>query len=221
MWIHIARAFTTLVLAGTAVGCGATDSADERTADPDRSPTTDSPSLALAALTGDSAAILEDLRFLSSDELRGRATGSEGAALARMRLADRFNGAGLEPLAGGYERSFTWTRRDVPEERTGVNLVGLLRGTEHPGRYIVVSGHYDHLGVRGGEIYNGADDNASGAVAVAALARALRSVALRNSVIFVAFEWLVVVGTANSSVFGRSGNLNHPATCWRHSSMIS
>ncbi len=142
----------------------------------------------LAALAADSALILEDLRYLSSDELEGRAVGSEGSRLARVRLAERFAGAGLEALSPGYEHSFLFTRRDETEEHTGVNVLAVRPGTERPGRVIVVSGHYDHVGVRAGEIYNGADDNASGAVGLAALARALRGVPLRHTVIFAALD---------------------------------
>ncbi len=138
----------------------------------------------LAALAADSALILEDLRYLSSDALQGRAPGTEGSRLARVRLAARLAQAGLEPALPMYEQTFRWTRRNESEERTGVNLVGLRRGSERPGLVIVVSAHYDHLGVRNGEIYNGADDNASGAVGIAALARALRQASLRHTLVF-------------------------------------
>ncbi len=142
----------------------------------------------LAALTADSALILEDLRYLASDELQGRAVGSEGSRLARRRLAQRFAEAGLAPLAGGYEHTFRFTRRNETEERTGVNVVAVRPGSGRAGRVIVVSAHYDHVGVRNGEVFNGADDNASGAVGITALARALRGVPLRHTVVFAAFD---------------------------------
>ena len=142
----------------------------------------------LATLAADSALILEDLRWLSSDELQGRAVGSEGSRLARVRLAERFAGAGLQPLAPGFEHPFRFTRRTEVEERTGVNVLAARPGAVRPGRVIVVSGHYDHVGVRAGEIYNGADDNASGAVGIVALARALRGIPLRHTVVFAAFD---------------------------------
>ncbi len=67
-------------------------------------------------------------------------------------------------------------------------MLGVVPGGVLAGRYIVVSAHYDHLGVRNGEIYNGADDDASGCVALVALARALRGQPLRHSLIFAAFD---------------------------------
>jgi len=141
-----------------------------------------------AALAADSASILDDLRYLSSDALQGRAPGTEGSRLARVRLAARFAEAGLEASPPGFERTFRWTRRNETEERTGANLVGVRPGSERPGLAIVVTAHYDHLGVRDGQVFNGADDNASGAVGITALARALRGVPLRHTVVFVALD---------------------------------
>lgn len=143
---------------------------------------------ALAALAADSALILGDLRYLASDELQGRGVGTEGSRLARTRLAQRFAQAGLDPVSPGFEHPFTFTRRNDPEELAGVNVLAVRPGTERAGRVIVVSGHYDHVGVRNGEIYNGADDNASGAVGITALARALRGIPLRHTVVFAAFD---------------------------------
>ena len=48
----------------------------------------------------------------------------------------------------------------------GVNVVGRIEGTRVKDRYIVVSAHYDHIGVRNGQVANGADDNASGTAAL-------------------------------------------------------
>ena len=179
MWTNAPRAVEALLLACATLACGTSARPDPAASDL---------ATAMAALTADSAVILEDLRFLASDELQGRGTGSQGAALARIRLAERFAEAGLRPPDGSYEHDFTWTRGGSTEERTGVNVVGVLRGAELPDRYIVVSGHYDHVGVRNGDVYNGADDNASGAVGVTALAKALSGVPVRHSVIFVSFD---------------------------------
>jgi Zn-dependent M28 family amino/carboxypeptidase len=58
------------------------------------------------------------------------------------------------------------------------------RGTRHPERWLVVTAHYDHLGVQGGQVYNGADDNASGVAALLAMAAHLRQVPPGHSVLF-------------------------------------
>ena len=70
----------------------------------------------------------------------------------------------------------------------GVNLVGLVRGTAHPDRFIVVSAHYDHLGMSSGEIYHGADDNASGTGAILAIAEWTIAHPPLNSIIFAWFD---------------------------------
>lgn len=146
------------------------------------------PSDPMAALAADSARILEDLAYLSADEQAGRAPGTEGSARARARLAARLVEAGFAREPAELERSFTFERRGSGESVTGVNLVATRPGTDRSGRVIVVSGHYDHVGVRQGAIYNGADDNASGAVALTALARALVGVPLRHTVVFAAWD---------------------------------
>lgn len=56
----------------------------------------------------------------------------------------------------------------------GNNVVGFIEGTDKKDEVIVVSAHYDHLGMRGDAIYNGADDNASGTTTVIELAEAFR-----------------------------------------------
>lgn len=146
------------------------------------------PTTPLEALAADSAQLLEDLRYLSSDALAGRRTGSAGAALARAYLAEGLRDAGVEPIQGVFDWPFTWTHGTEAEEREGVNVVGAKVGAEFPDRYIVLSAHYDHLGERNGVIYNGADDNASGATALLAIARALRGTSTRSSILFVAFD---------------------------------
>lgn len=53
------------------------------------------------------------------------------------------------------------------------NVLALVEGNEQKEEYLVITAHYDHLGVRDGEIYNGADDDGSGTVALLELARNL------------------------------------------------
>ena len=83
------------------------------------------------------------------------------------------------------------TRQDLPSvavDGAKRNVVGRIDGTAAPGRYIVVSAHYDHIGVRNGQVFNGADDNASGTAALFALARHFSANRPRHSLIFAAFD---------------------------------
>jgi hypothetical protein len=82
------------------------------------------------------------------------------------------------------------------------NVVGWLPGSDPELRdeYIVVGAHLDHLGERDGEIFPGADDNASGSVAIVQLAKALHEnpVKPKRSVLYLAFaaEEIGLVGSA-------------------------
>lgn len=137
--------------------------------------------------------MLADLEFLASDELMGRRTGTPGNAEARAFLLRNFQEIGLQPLGESYTQEFEFVGRRDEAHYRGVNLIGYLPGTVDPDQYIVVSAHYDHLGVgapdeTGDSIYNGADDNAGGTAALLALARHLRRTAPRHSIIFAAFD---------------------------------
>ena len=66
--------------------------------------------------------------------------------------------------------------------------MGKITGTKYPDSYLVLSAHYDHLGIRRGNIYNGADDNASGTVALLALAQYFRENPPKHSIIFAFFD---------------------------------
>lgn len=125
----------------------------------------------------DPAQLMADVRVLAHDSMQGRAVGTPGAALARRHLEARLRGLGLVPLAD----TFAVTRRGG-ETLTGVNLYVTLPGFLFPDRWLALTAHYDHVGVRDGEIYNGADDNASGTAALLALAEALRANPPRHSV---------------------------------------
>ncbi len=136
----------------------------------------------------DTDQLLNDLRILSADNMEGRAPGTDGSAKARAYLLARFVDVGLSPVGENYEHDFTFTtRRDPDTERAGVNIVGRIAG-ESSDRVIVVTAHYDHVGVRDGDIYNGADDNASGVSALLAIAEAFAEVAPRHDIVFVALD---------------------------------
>ncbi|WP_259015781.1 M28 family peptidase [Emticicia fluvialis] len=61
-------------------------------------------------------------------------------------------------------------RGEVPVET--MNVMGFLEGTDKKDEVVLVTAHYDHVGIQGGQIHNGADDDGSGTCAVLELARA-------------------------------------------------
>jgi Zn-dependent M28 family amino/carboxypeptidase len=138
--------------------------------------------------TVDRAQLLRDLETLASDAMEGRQPGTPGGDKARAYVTQRFKEAGIQPLGSSYEQPFTFTGRSSTELRKGVNLVGVIRGTTAPDRYIAVTAHYDHLGVQKGQIYNGADDNASGVAALLAVAACAAAEKPAHSLLFVAFD---------------------------------
>jgi hypothetical protein len=138
----------------------------------------------------DAPRMLADLEQLSSDALGGRAVGSAGNAQARALIVSRFRELALAPLGAELEAPFAAEpaaagRRGRPG---GVNVVGVVKGTRTPQRYLVMSAHYDHVGTVNGVVFNGANDNASGAAALAAIASYFVTHPPANSIAFVAFD---------------------------------
>ncbi len=127
--------------------------------------------------TLDSARLLSDLSVLAHDSMEGRAPGSLGSLRAQAFLERSLTEAGTEPVGDGYRHAFEWSGQG------GVNLVGLVPGLADSSQVIVLTAHYDHLGIRAGEIYNGADDNASGAAALLEIARQIAASPLQHSLL--------------------------------------
>jgi hypothetical protein len=138
----------------------------------------------------DAPVLLRDLKTLSADDMEGRQIGTPGGAKARAFVIERFKASGLQPFGDSFEQPFTFTagRGATQAERQGVNVVGRIDGTRNPKRYIVISAHYDHIGVRNGQVANGADDNASGTAALFALAKYFSAHRPANTLIFAAFD---------------------------------
>jgi hypothetical protein len=148
---------------------------------------------------------LDDIRFLSSDSLAGRLTGTPGADTAAAYLARRFAAVGLQPAPGGWFQAFR-IEPDAPVAQhahvgglTGRNVIGVLPGHDPRLRNeaVIVGAHYDHLGLGGfgsldpdstGKVHNGADDNASGAAMLIEIATRLEADPPARTVVFIAFS---------------------------------
>lgn len=139
----------------------------------------------------DQGSLLKDREFLSSDEFEGRATGHRGGIKARDFIKNKFESLGLKQFNGSYLQSFDFkgkSHHDEPTEVTAHNVLGYIKGTKFPDKYIVLGAHYDHLGEINGKIYNGADDNASGTCALFSIAEYLNKNQPKHSVIFAAWD---------------------------------
>lgn len=127
-----------------------------------------------------------DLQQLSSDEMAGRSSGSAGSLLAQQYLQQRFRDLGLMAVTADYRQPFDF--HIGFSKHRGVNLIAKRQGCRYPELYIVVTAHYDHLASRGRQIFNGADDNASGVAGLLYLAGLLQQQCPAYSYLFVATD---------------------------------
>ncbi|WP_332679076.1 M28 family peptidase [Brevundimonas sp.] len=137
------------------------------------------------------ARLLEDVRILAADDMQGRDTGAPGGERARNYIVGRLDGLGVvaPPMGRLQPWEMQGRTRAGPKTFNGVNVIGLIPGTRVADRYIVVTAHYDHVGVNAeGQVFNGADDNASGVATMLALAAELKRQAPEHSVLIVALD---------------------------------
>ncbi|MFT5890245.1 MAG: Zn-dependent M28 family amino/carboxypeptidase [Dokdonia sp.] len=134
----------------------------------------------------DETQLLERLKTLSSDTFEGRRTGEKGSLLARAYIIETFKELGVASFGNTYEHAFKFESRE--KEFDAANVLAQVKGTEFPDTYIVVSAHYDHLGVQEGTIYNGTDDDASGIAALFAFAEYLTKNPSKHTVVLAAFD---------------------------------
>lgn len=134
--------------------------------------------------------LLHEISFLSDTLCNGRATGTIGNVEASFWIKRRFEQAGLLSMNGSYGMHFT-----TPTGVNAHNVIGMLPGafSQPKDRYIIIGAHFDHLGKLNGQVYPGADSNASGTVALTSLAEIFGSMRDHGKVydcniIFVAFD---------------------------------
>lgn len=119
------------------------------------------------------------LTIVASDEMEGRETGSAGQKKAGNYLIEQYKKAGIpfpkgatsyyQPIPAAYLNA---KRNDNLGDSE--NIWAFIEGSEKPEEIIVVSAHYDHVGIKNGEVYNGADDDGSGTVALLEIAKAFQ-----------------------------------------------
>lgn len=174
------------------------------------------------------------MEFLASDALQGRGSATQYELIAAQYIAAQLRQFGVEP-AGDRDASgaktflqtttFTPRRRNsdaataaaAPQQKQTWNVIGVLQGSDHKlsKQVVLLSAHLDHLGTRipadatgaatADTIYNGADDDASGVVAVLELARAMsRKPKPKRTITFVFF------GTEEIGGYGARHFLDNP-----------
>jgi Zn-dependent M28 family amino/carboxypeptidase len=154
----------------------------------------------------DSKNLLKTVQIISHDSLEGRAFSTLGNIKAQKIINRNFTKIGLQTGKNRrYFQEFSYSfkgekRQEIfpikkPKENfsnvpdttlTGRNIVGTLKGKIN--KSIIITAHFDHLGIKNGNIYNGADDNASGVAALFTIAEYFKKNPTNHDLIFAAFD---------------------------------
>ena len=117
------------------------------------------------------------LYIVACDEMQGRATGSAGQKKAGQYLINQYkiNSVPFPNGATDYYQKVPASFLNAVSNQSlsdSENIWAYIEGSEKPNELIVISAHYDHIGIENGEIFNGADDDGSGTVALLEIAQA-------------------------------------------------
>lgn len=117
------------------------------------------------------------LYIVASDEMEGRDTGSKGQKKAGLYLISQYKKNNI-PFPKGADSYYQKVPAEFMNKEYNENLPdseniwAYIEGSEKPDEVLIVSAHYDHVGIKKGEVYNGADDDGSGTVALLEIAQA-------------------------------------------------
>lgn len=117
------------------------------------------------------------LYIVAGDEMQGRDTGTEGQKKAGRYLIEQYKSEGMSFPKGAKDfyqpvPAEFMQRQFSPKLGNSENIWAYIEGSEKPDEVLVISAHYDHVGMKNGEVYNGADDDGSGTVALLEIAQA-------------------------------------------------
>lgn len=121
----------------------------------------------------------KNLYTIASDEMQGRETGSAGQKKAGEYMINFYkkNNIGFPTGATNYYQPIPaafFKKAFSPKLPDSENIWAFIKGSEKPDEILVISAHYDHVGMKNDIIFNGADDDASGTVAVLEIAKAFQ-----------------------------------------------
>lgn len=90
-------------------------------------------------------------------------------------VSDDFGDQLVQNKNGRYDRNITITYENNSESITSENVAAIIPGSTKPDEYIIISAHLDHVGMHDGEVFNGADDDGSGTIAMLEIAQAFQT----------------------------------------------
>lgn len=143
--------------------------------------------------------IEETINKLTSEELQGRAVGTEGNDLAAEYIKNAFEFLGLEPIFEGsyYQTYYQGVRSNLQQDNSQKelkalkNVIGVIKGKD-PKKAVIISAHFDHVGYKNGTLIRGAFDNASGVSALLEMASILKGKSKEHTfdmnIVFCAFN---------------------------------
>lgn len=119
------------------------------------------------------------LYVVASDEMEGRETGSKGQKKAGKYLISQYQKSKISYPKGAssYYQAIPAAYLNAQYDENlpaSENIWAYIEGSEKPEEVVVLSAHYDHVGIKNGEVYNGADDDGSGTVAILQIAEAFQ-----------------------------------------------
>lgn len=128
--------------------------------------------------------LYKHISILASDEFEGRETGKKGMELAAAYISNHFKNIGLNKIISDDDEATYFQNFSIQNRRKqvikGKNVIGYIEGSKYKDEYVILTAHYDHVGINDKkEIYNGADDDASGTSAILEVAEAF-SLALKD-----------------------------------------
>ena len=156
----------------------------------------------------DSNMVRKHLYTLAADNMEGRQSGTPGIEKAAVYIENEFKKIGLSTFGDleSYRQTFTFKNRKSKDDIISSNIIGVLEGKSKKDEYVIISAHYDHLGMKksgaGDLIYNGANDDASGVTGVLALAAYFKKVGHERTIVFAAFT-AEEMGLIGSTYFGK------------------
>src|SRR5690606_4063634 len=108
--------------------------------------------------------LIKHLSVIAGDDMEGRKTGEAGQKKAANYLRNFYKNLNIDASPGTTDYfqavpSEAMKRMFSPKLNDSENVVAYIKGSEKPDEYLVISAHYDHVGIANGEIFNGADDN--------------------------------------------------------------
>lgn len=157
------------------------------------------------------ANVSKTLKYLTSDELEGRDSGSKGIEKASVYLENLLRENGINP----YFKTYRDTLSNF--DKTSYNIVGYIEGTDPvlKNEFVIIGAHYDHIGkisaVNGDDIANGANDNAAGTTSVSEVAKYFaKAKSNKRSLLFVFFsaEEKGLLGSKHLAAKLKQQNLN-------------